>query len=93
LEAFLHIYRLADDHYCDCKRDDPLPPFRTPWLAREDFEARLKKALEAFPELKDNPSALPGYLPERYAERRMAWLRTIPSPPALDSFSAPRKSS
>ena len=83
LEAFLHVYRRPDDHYYDCEHDNPLPPFRAPWLAKEDFEARLKGALEAFPELKDNPSALPGYLPEGYEVSRLAWLRSIPTPPAL----------
>jgi hypothetical protein len=91
LEAFLHVYRRPDDHYYDCKYDNPLPPFRAPWLAREDYEARLKRALEEFPELKENPSALPGYLPDGYEERRMAWLRSIPNPPSLDSFPAPGK--
>jgi hypothetical protein len=93
LEAFLQVYRCPHDHYYDREHDKPLPPFRAPRLSKEDFEARLKGALEAFPALKENPSALPGYLPDGYAERRMAWLRSIPSPPALDSFPDPRTSS
>ena len=83
LEALLHVYRRPHDHYYDCEFNRPLPPFRAPWQAREDFEARVKKALEEFPELKNNPTALPGYLPEGYEERRMAWLRSIPTPPTL----------
>jgi hypothetical protein len=63
-----------------------LPAFQAPWLAREDFEARLSKALEAFPEFKENRSALPGCLPAGYEKRRTAWLKSIPSPPDLDSF-------
>ena len=89
LEAFLHVYRRPLDHFYDCGHVKPLPPFRAPWLAKEDFEARLKKALEDFPALKENPSALPGYLPACYEEIRMSWLRSIPNPPALDSFPAP----
>ena len=63
-----------------------------PWLSKGDFEARLKRALEEFPELKDNPTTLPGYLPEGYEERRIAWLRSIPNPPTLDSFPGPEGS-
>lgn len=89
LEAFVHAFRQPSDHYYDCKYDKPLPPFRAPWLAKEDFEARLKRALETFPELKENPAALPGYLPEGYEERMMAWLRSIQNPPAPESFPTP----
>ncbi len=89
LEAFLHAYRQPSDHFYECEYETHLPPFRAPWLAKEDFEARLKRALVTFPELKENPSALPGYLPEGYEERRMTWLRSIPNPPALDSFPTP----
>jgi hypothetical protein len=88
LEAFLHVYRRPLDHFYDSELVKPLPTFRAPWLAKEDFEARLKGALEDFPALKDKPSALPGYLPEGYEERRVAWMRSIPKPPALDSFPA-----
>ena len=88
LEAFLHAYRRPSDHFYEGDDDRPLPPFRAPWLAREDFEARLRWALEDSPELKDKPSALPGYRPEGYEERRVAWLRSIPRPPALGTFPA-----
>ena len=93
LEALLHVYRRPSDHFYDCEHDDPLPPFRAPWLAREDVEATLTRALEDFPKLKDKPSALPGYLPEGYEEKRIAWLSSIPNPPALDSFPDPEISS
>ena len=69
-----------------CYDENPLPVFQAPRLAREDFEARLRKALEAFPDFKEQRSALPGYLPADYEERRLAWLKSIPSPPDLDSF-------
>jgi hypothetical protein len=84
LEAFLHAFRQPNDHFYDCDYNNPLPPFRAPWLGKEEYEERLKMALESFPELKDNPAALPGYLPEGYEERRMAWLKSIPTPPPLD---------
>ena len=92
LEAFLHAYQEPSDHFYDCDSDKPLPPFRTPWLAREDFDARLKHALETFPELKENPASVPGYLPEGYEERRLTWLKSIPKPPAPESFPAPERS-
>jgi hypothetical protein len=81
LEAFLHVYRRPLDHFYDSEHVKPLPTFRAPWLAKEDFEARLRKALEDFPSLKDKPSALPGYLPDGFEEKRMTWLRSIPKPP------------
>jgi len=93
LEAFLHAYRQGSDHFYDCKYAKPLPPFMAAWLAKEDFEMRLKRALETFPELKENPAALPGYLPDGYEEKRTAWLKSIPKPPALDSILTPVRSS
>ena len=83
LEAFVQTFRQSSDHFYDCKYEKPLPPFMAAWLAKEDFEMRLKSALETFPELKENPTALPGYLPEGYEVSRLAWLRSIPTPPAL----------
>jgi len=93
LKALLQAFHQPDDHYYDCDYNNPLPTFRPPWLNKEEYEARLNRALESFPELKDDPSSLPGYLPEGYEERRMAWLRSIPSPPARDVFPTPIKSS
>jgi hypothetical protein len=86
LAAFLHAYDRSDDHYDSCDDESPLPAFQAPWLAGVDFEARLRKALEAYPTLKEDPTALPGYRPAGYEERRVAWLKSIPRPPAPDSF-------
>ncbi len=86
LDAFVLVFRQPSDHFNDCEYDKPLPPFMAAWLAKEDFEMRLKSALETFPELKENPAALPGYLPDGYEEKRTAWLKSIPKPPALDSI-------
>lgn len=93
LEAFLHAFRRPSDHFYEGEGDHPLPPFVSPWQCREEFEARLRGALEEFPELKDKPSALPGYRPEGYEERRAAWLRSIPKPPSLDTSATPVTSS
>jgi len=92
LEAFVQTFRQSSDHFYDYKYDKPLPPFMAAWLAKEDFEMRLKSALETFPELKENPAALPGYLPDGYEEKRTAWLKSIPKPPALDSIPTPVRS-
>jgi hypothetical protein len=55
----------------------------TPRRAEAEFNERLNVALEAFPELKQTPSFVPGYLPEGYEEARSAWLKSIPTPPDL----------
>jgi hypothetical protein len=41
--------------------EDPAPPFQSPWSSREEFEARVWEALEAYPRLKNQPYALPGF--------------------------------
>lgn len=86
LEAFKHAFRRPGDHFYEVEEDHPLPPFVSPWQCREEFEARLRGALEDFPNLKDEPSALPGYRPDGYEQARTAWLMSIPKPPALDSL-------
>jgi hypothetical protein len=57
----------------------------TPRRAKAEFKERLDVALEAFSELKQNPSFVPDYLPEGYEEARSAWLKSIPTPPDLGS--------
>jgi hypothetical protein len=86
LKAFVHTFKRPSDHFYDSEYDRPLPPYMAAWLAKEDFEMRLKSALETFPELKDNPAALPGYLPDGYEEMRTTWLKSIPITPTLVSI-------
>jgi len=93
LEGFLNVYRRPGDHFYHQDRSGHPSVFRAPWLAREDFEARLEKALEEFPALKQDSSFLPGYRPEGYEEIRQAWLRSIPKPPAMTAFADPTGSS
>jgi hypothetical protein len=61
----------------------PLPPFRPAWFTKEHFEARAKEAIEFYPELKNDPTAIPGYHPAEWPEKRLAWLKSIPTPPTL----------
>jgi hypothetical protein len=49
--------------------EPPPAPFRPAWPSREEFEARARAALDAYPEMKGLGSALPGYRPEHYLER------------------------
>ena len=53
--------------------EPPPLPFEPAWSSREEFEARAREALEAYPEMKGLGSALPGYRPERPGEIIMAY--------------------
>jgi hypothetical protein len=70
---------------------NPLPPFRPAWFTKEHFEARANEALEFYPDLKNDPTAVPGYNPVDWPERKLAWLKSIPTPPDHDALSSPRK--
>ena len=87
----MKVLVVALDHYNtsfyhDAKYDNPLWPFKPAWADKEEFDDRLTNLLAAYPEFQSDPTAQPNYVPEGYEERRMEWLRSIPSPPALDSF-------
>jgi hypothetical protein len=90
LKVMIYSAQHPPGHWHDVEYDNPLPPFKPAWVDKDEFNERLKKFLRAYPAFKEDPTALPDYAPEGYEEKRTAWLRSIPTPPALDSFPAPR---
>jgi hypothetical protein len=93
LKVMIHSAQHPPGNWHDVEYDNPLPPFKPAWVDKDEFNERLMKFLRAYPELKADPTALPNYAPEGYEEKRTAWLRSIPTPPALDSFPTPRRPS
>ena len=89
----IHVHNKPSGFWYDVPRAHQLPPFQPAWADKEEFTERLKFFLASNPQFKDDPIAQPDYAPEGYEEKRTAWLRSIPSPPALDSFPAPRMTS
>jgi len=93
LKVMIHSAQHPPGHWYDVEYDNPLPPFKPAWVDKDEFNERLKKFLRAYPEFNEDPTALPNYAPDGYEEKRMDWLRSIPKPPALDSFPTPRRPS
>lgn len=59
----LAAQRSIPDWYTWLSEAPPMP-FEPAWSSREEFEARAREALEAYPEMKRLGTALPGYRPE-----------------------------
>jgi hypothetical protein len=51
----------TNPRWLDRLDEDPIPAFQSPWSSREEFEARVWEALEAYPKLKEQPYVIPGY--------------------------------
>lgn len=89
LAVLIHLHHRPHSEWYDVEYDHPLPPFQAAWTDKEEYIERLKLFLEGDSPFKDDPTAQPGYAPNGYEETRMAWLRSIPTPPTLDSFPTP----
>jgi hypothetical protein len=53
----------SNPRYIDRIMEDPLPPFRSAWSSREEFNARASEIVAVFPELEQLGSALPDFQP------------------------------
>ena len=69
---FLYADQVSNPRWLDRITEDPFPPFKPAWSSREEFEAQAKQIVEAYPDLKGLPSALPGYHPTHVENTNLA---------------------
>ncbi len=63
IQPFQYADQMSNPRYLDRITEDPLPPFRPAWASREEFNIRAAETVDAYPELKQLGSALPGFEP------------------------------
>jgi hypothetical protein len=63
MQSFQYAEQQSNLRYIDRITEDALPPFRSGWSSREQFNARVSEIVAVFPELKQLGSALPEYQP------------------------------